>query len=63
MFFTLVFFCFYHFLLNPNASDIQALQQNGVRTVLILVVIFGLATIGLWLLFPLRLGRSRASEG
>jgi len=62
VFFTLVFFCFYHFLLNPNASDVQALQQNGVQTLLILVIVFGLATIVLWLLFPFRLGRRRANE-
>jgi len=62
VFFTLVFFCFYHFLLNPNASDVQALRQNGVQTLLMLVIVFGLATIVLWLLFPFRLGRRRADE-
>jgi hypothetical protein len=61
-FFATVFFCFYHFLLNPNASDVQALQQNGVQTLLILIAIFGLATLILWLLLPFRLGRNRASE-
>ncbi|MGB5933304.1 MAG: hypothetical protein WBH57_09590 [Anaerolineae bacterium] len=60
--FSIVFFCFYHFLLNPNASDVQALQQNGVQTLLILIVVFGLTTFILWLLFPFRLGRKRASE-
>jgi len=63
VFFTVVFFCFYHFLLNPNASDVQALQQNGVQTLLILILFFGLATSTLWLLFPYRLGRKRAIKG
>ncbi|MGB3906082.1 MAG: hypothetical protein WBB22_14315 [Anaerolineae bacterium] len=58
-FFTVVFFGFYHFLLNPNASDVRALQQNGVQTVLMLIVVFGLATIILWMLFPLRLRGKR----
>ena len=62
VFFSIVFFCFYHFLLNPNASDVQALQQNGVQTLLILIVVFGLTTFTLWLLFPFRLGRKRVSE-
>jgi len=61
-FFSIVFFCFYHFLLNPDASDVQALQQNGVQTLLVLFVVFGLATFALWLLFPFRLGRKRTSE-
>lgn len=60
VFFGVVFFCFYHFLLNPNASDVQALQQNGVQTLLILIMIFGLITSALWLLFPYRLGRKKA---
>jgi photosystem II stability/assembly factor-like uncharacterized protein len=60
VFFAVVFFCFYHFLLNPNASDVQALQQNGVQTLLILIMIFGLITSALWLLFPYRLGRKKA---
>ncbi|MGD8554112.1 MAG: hypothetical protein PVJ07_05255 [Anaerolineales bacterium] len=61
--FTTVFFCFYHFLLNPNASDVQALQQNGVQTLLILIGVFGLATLLLWLLLPFRLRRKRARQG
>ncbi|MGD2253329.1 MAG: hypothetical protein PVF70_10495 [Anaerolineales bacterium] len=61
-FFTIVFFCFYHFLLNPNASDLQALQQNGVQTLLILIAVFGLATLTLWLLFPFRLRRRQARQ-
>ena len=62
VFFSIVFFCFYHFVLNPNASDVQALQQNGVQTLLHLILVFGLATFALWLLFPFRLGRKRASQ-
>ena len=61
-FFSIVTFCFYHFLLNPNASEVQALQQNGVQTLLLLIGVFGLVTFTLWLLLPFRLGRKRASE-
>lgn len=61
VFFSVVFFCFYHFLLNPNASDVQALQQNGVQALLILISAFGLATLILWLLFPFRLRRKQVS--
>jgi hypothetical protein len=57
VFFSVVFFCFYHFQLNPNASAVQALQQNGVQTLIILIGVFGLATFALWLLLPYRLGR------
>jgi hypothetical protein len=59
VFFAVVLFCFYHFALNPNASDVQAVQQNGVQTLLALVVVFGIATLILWLLFPVRLRRSK----
>jgi hypothetical protein len=62
VFFAVVFFCFYHFLLNPNASDVEALQQNGVQTLLLLIVIFGLATLVLWLLLPFRLRRKRLTK-
>ncbi len=61
-FFSVVFFCFYHFLLNPNASDVQALQQNGVQTLFVLLVVFGLATAILWALFPFRLRRAAAGR-
>ena len=57
-----VFFCFYHFLLNPNASEVQALQQNGVQTLIILIAVFGLATFTLWLLFPFRLQRKSVGD-
>jgi hypothetical protein len=63
VFFTVVLFCFYHFVLNPSASDVQAVQQNSVQTLLALVVTFGLATLTLWMLFPFRLGRARARGG
>ncbi len=62
VFFVAVFFCFYHFILNPGASDVQALQQNGVQTLLLLIVVFGLATFILWLLLPFRLERRRADQ-
>ena len=60
--FLVVFFCFYHFLLNPNASEVQALQQNGVQTLIIFIAVFGLATFTLWLLFPFRLQRKSVGE-
>lgn len=60
VFFVAVLFCFYHFVLNPSASDVQALQQNGVQTLLLLIVVFGLATFILWMLLPFRLERRRA---
>jgi hypothetical protein len=56
-FFGVVLFCFYHLVLNPNASDVRALQQNGVQTLLALVILLGMATLILWLLFPFRLRR------
>jgi hypothetical protein len=61
-FFAVVLFCFYHFVLNPNASDVRALQQNGVQTLLALVAIFGIATFVLWVLFPFRLRRAKATS-
>jgi drug/metabolite transporter (DMT)-like permease len=60
--FAVVFFCFYHFLLNPSASGVQALQQNGVQALGVLIVVFGLATLLLWLLFPVRLRRRATSQ-
>jgi hypothetical protein len=62
VFFVAVLFCFHHFILNPSASDVQALQQNGVQTILLLIVVFGLATFVLWLLLPFRLERRRADR-
>ena len=53
--FLLVFFCFYHFILNPNASDVQAFQQNGVITLIVLTGGFGLMTLSFWFYFPFRL--------
>lgn len=53
-FFTIVFFCFYHFSLNPDGPDIQALQQNGVQILLLAMVIFGFVTLVLWFLLPYR---------
>ena len=50
-----------HFVLNPDGSDVQALQQNGVQTLLILIGVFGLATLALWLLLPFRLERRKAT--
>jgi hypothetical protein len=60
VFFSLVLFLFHHIVLNPDGSDVQALQQNGVQTLLLLIGVFGLATLLLWLLFPFRLQRQRA---
>ena len=61
--FLVVFFCTYHFVLNPRGSDVQALQQNGVQTLAVLMVVFGLATVLLWLLRPFRLRRRRGQAG
>jgi hypothetical protein len=62
-FFGVVLFLFHHTVLNPDGSDVQALQQNGVQTLALLMGVFGLATLALWLLFPVRLGRRRAPAG
>jgi len=59
-FFGVVLFLFHHVVLNPDSSDVQALQQNGVQTLLLLIAVFGLATLLLWLLFPFRLRRQRS---
>jgi len=45
------FFGFTHIFLNPSGQDVQALQQNGVRTLLVIMAVYGLATLGLWLAF------------
>ena len=45
------FFGFTHIFLNPSGQDVQALQQNGVRTLLVIMAVYGLATFGLWLAF------------
>jgi hypothetical protein len=60
-FFGVVLFLFHHVVLNPDGSDVRALQQNGVQTLLLLMGVFGLATLVLWLLFPVRVGRRRAT--
>lgn len=62
-FFGVVLFLFHHVVLNPDGSDVQALQQNGEQTLLLLIGVFGLATLVLWLLFPFRLRRHRAGAG
>lgn len=54
LFFALVFFCFFHFMLNPAGSDMQALQQNSVKTLMIVMAVFGLVTLVAWLLFSKR---------
>ena len=51
LFFAVVFFSFFHFMLNPSGSDLQALQQNSVKTLMIVMAIFGLITLGAWLTF------------
>jgi hypothetical protein len=38
-------------------------QLNGVRALLVLIVVFGIATLALWLLLPFRLGRGGADAG
>jgi hypothetical protein len=49
--FLAVFFAFTHIFLNPSGRDVQALQQNGVQTLLIVMMVYALATFGLWLSF------------
>lgn len=49
--FLAVFFGFTHIFLNPSGQDVQALQQNGIRTLLFMMAIYGLATFGLWIAF------------
>jgi len=51
LFFAVVFFSFFHFMLNPSGSDIQALQQNSIKTLMIVMAIFGLITLSAWLVF------------
>lgn len=47
--FALVFFCFFHFMLNPSGAELQALQGNSVQTLLVVMAIFGLITLSVWL--------------
>jgi hypothetical protein len=61
--FLLVLFPFNHFVLNPNGSDVEALRQNGVIILLLLVAGYGLATLALYLLFPFRLKKKMATGG
>jgi hypothetical protein len=49
--FFVAFFGFTHIFLNPAGQDVQALQQNGVRALLVIMAVYGLATLGLWLAF------------
>jgi len=41
-------FTFLHTFLNPDASELQALQQNGVQVLLVAMAIYGIATLVLW---------------
>jgi hypothetical protein len=59
-FYVVVLFLFHHVVLNPDASDVQALRQNGVQTLWVLIGTYGLATLLLWLWFPFRLRRRPA---
>lgn len=47
--FLVVFFAFTHIFLNPSGRDVQALQQNGVQTLLAVMAVYALATFALWL--------------
>ncbi len=60
-FFGAVFFAFTHLFLNPSGRDVQALQQNGVQTLLIVMSVYALVTFGLWVSFR-RATRSQKSE-
>lgn len=63
-FFAITAFLFYHILINPSMSDIGALQQNGLRTLLIVMAVFGLATLVLWIVLPFRIWlRERSHSG
>jgi len=42
-------FTFLHTFLNPDAPELQALQQNGVQVLLVAMVAYGLVTLILWL--------------
>lgn len=50
LFFSIVFFLFFHLMLNPSGSDIQALQQNSVQTLLTVMAMFGLVTLIAWII-------------
>jgi hypothetical protein len=54
-----VLFAFCHLFLNPSASDVQALQRNGVQVLGALMALWGGATLALWLAFPFRLRQRR----
>lgn len=56
-----VFFVFFHLLLQPGFEDVELLQQNSLQTVAILMGIFGICTLVLWLFVTLR-GRSTEAE-
>lgn len=47
-------FVFYHVLVNPSLSDATALRQNSLRTLLIVMAVYGLATLALWIVLPFR---------
>lgn len=51
LFFTPVCFLFIHLFLNPDAKAVKALQQNGVTTLLVVMLVYALATFGLWLVY------------
>lgn len=44
-------FFFTHLFLNPTGQDVEALQQNGIRTLLIVMAVYGAATFALWFAF------------
>ena len=46
--FGLSVFTFLHTFLNPDAPELQALQQNGVQVLLSAMAVYGLATLVLW---------------
>jgi len=50
LFFSIVFFLFFHLMLNPSGSDIQALQQNSVQTLITVMAVFGLVTLIAWII-------------
>jgi hypothetical protein len=40
-------FGMYHFVLNPNSTGVQAFRQNGIRTVIVVMLFLLVLTAGL----------------
>jgi hypothetical protein len=62
-FLSLVLFLTFGTVLNPRSSAVEALRQNGVIILVILLGVYGLATLALYVLFPVRLGGPNGVRG